>query len=316
MRSFWSDPYLWIHLAGFAAVPLWLELCFLGLAVGDPVLPPWLEVLFVGMIGIAPILWMQWQRPFYIFSLLVVALKPEQLTDDQRRLLTLFQAQRNRVAAVIVAIALFLLLQKLYALAPIAATIAPFAPSSRLLGLGLAAIAFLGANLFCQVPMSVLSVMLTGEPTFAATPPEDVELIRQGFTRLGFPLNQILPTLLVEPAPSFAVAGNSASFGATEISSNPSTEVVPEVVPETETITQSVTPEIVPKDAEKGAEKDAEEIELEDVTEIKPEIAPAESSADPSDSSQMDGSLATVDSLEEGWEDSLDVSTDDPTAAD
>ena len=96
MRSFWSDPYLWIHLAGVAALPIFLEVCFLGLAVGDPVLPLGLELLLVAAVGIAPVVWMQWQRPFYIFSLMAIALKPEQLTVDRRKLLRLFKAPANR----------------------------------------------------------------------------------------------------------------------------------------------------------------------------------------------------------------------------
>jgi hypothetical protein len=33
-----------------------------------------LEVLLVAGLGIAPVLWMQWQRPFYIFSIVAIAL--------------------------------------------------------------------------------------------------------------------------------------------------------------------------------------------------------------------------------------------------
>jgi len=47
MRSFWTEPFLWIHLAGIAALPLALELVWLGLAVGDPILPVWLELVLV-----------------------------------------------------------------------------------------------------------------------------------------------------------------------------------------------------------------------------------------------------------------------------
>ncbi|MBF2027853.1 MAG: low-complexity tail membrane protein [Oscillatoriales cyanobacterium C42_A2020_001] len=197
MRSFWSDPYLWIHLAGIATLPIWLELCLLGLAVGDPLLPVWLEIILVGIAGIAPILWMQWQRPFYIFSLVAIALKPEQLTEDQRRLLTLFKSQRHRILAVAVAVVMLVVLQKLYYGAAIASTIAPFG-SARWLGLLLAAIAFLGANLFLQVPVSVISVMLTSDATFASTPPYAIDQIRSTFSRFGFPVNQILPPIVVE----------------------------------------------------------------------------------------------------------------------
>ena len=97
MRSYWSDPYLWLHLAGLAVLPLWLEVGLLGLAVGDPVLPVWLELGLVGSVGILPILWMQLQRPFCIFSLVAVVVKPTQLTADQRKLLTLFKSGRTQV---------------------------------------------------------------------------------------------------------------------------------------------------------------------------------------------------------------------------
>ncbi|MDX2242045.1 MAG: low-complexity tail membrane protein [Leptolyngbyaceae cyanobacterium bins.302] len=199
MRSFWSDPYLWIHLAGLATLPIWLELCLLGLSVGDPVLPIWLELFLVGVVGIAPIVWMQWQRPFNIFSLLGVALKPQRLTEEQRKLLTLFTVQRNQFLAIAVALVLALALQKLYFIAPIAAPITPFAAVGRFGGLLIAAIAFLGANLFTQVPVAVLSVLFTSEATFAATLPFAVDQIPQRFTALGLPVDQILPPIVAEP---------------------------------------------------------------------------------------------------------------------
>jgi len=200
MRSFWSDPYLWIHLAGLATLPIWLELCLLAFAVGDPVLPVWLELFLVGGIGIAPILWMQWQRPFDIYSLLAVSLKPEQLTEDQRKLLTLFTAPRNRFLAIGVALLLAIALQKLYFIAPIAASMTPFAGVGRVGALLLAAIAFLGANLFTQVPAAVLSVLFTSESKFVNTLPFAIDQVRESFTLLGLPVNQILPPLIAEPA--------------------------------------------------------------------------------------------------------------------
>lgn len=228
MRSFWSDPFLWIHLAGIAAVPIWLELCWLGLAAGNPVLPFWLELLVLAAIGIVPIFWMQWQRPFYIFSLIGVALKPAQLTEDQRRLLSLFKAQRNRFLAIAAAIIAFLALRQLYYLAPIAAPVTPFTSESRWLGLLVTAIAFLGVNLFLQVPISVLSVMLTGESVFATTTPYSLEQIRSDFTLLGVPVNQILPPVVAEPEPIVA----DASLGVT---SPPAPEI-----PASETAAESI----------------------------------------------------------------------------
>ena len=31
-----SEPFLWIHLAGLAALPIFLQIAWIGLAVGDP----------------------------------------------------------------------------------------------------------------------------------------------------------------------------------------------------------------------------------------------------------------------------------------
>jgi hypothetical protein len=196
MRSFWSDPYLWIHLAGLASLPIFLGLCLIGFATGDPILPVWLEILLVGLLGIGPVLWMQWQRPFYIFSLVAVVLKPEQLTEDQRRLLTLFLSQRNRVLAAIVPGVLLVVLKKLYDIAPIAAGSSPFPTDWRLVGLLVAGLSFFACNLFTQVPVSVASVMFHSDSTVAATDPYPLDQVRSHFTLLGWPVNQILPPVI------------------------------------------------------------------------------------------------------------------------
>ncbi|MBW4582921.1 MAG: low-complexity tail membrane protein [Tildeniella nuda ZEHNDER 1965/U140] len=209
MRSFWSDPYLWIHLAGLAAFPLFLEGCLIGFALGDPFLPVWLELLLVAAIGVVPILWMQWQRPFYIFSLMAASVKPDALTDEQRRLLTLFKLPRNRILAVLVAIALLVVLEKIYDIAPIAVTSVSFLPASHGLGLLLAAAAFFACNLFVQVPMSVASVMLSSESAFATTRPHPLEDVRLSFTIIGLQLKQILPSVIPDVQPTLATATHS-----------------------------------------------------------------------------------------------------------
>ncbi len=195
MRYFWSDPFLWVHLAGLAALPIFLELCLLGFSVGSPLLPVWLELLLVAGFGIAPVLWMQLSRPFYIFSILAVAMKPEQLTPDRRRTLSLFKTPAHRALAVVAAALLALALWPLYRWAPIAAAVAPFPPEWHLAGLLLAALAFLGCNLFLQVPVSVALVMARSEAKFAATEPLPLEKIRQYYTIIGLQVKQILPAL-------------------------------------------------------------------------------------------------------------------------
>ncbi|BAU12852.1 hypothetical protein LEP3755_33840 [Leptolyngbya sp. NIES-3755] len=193
MRSFWTDPYLWIHLAGVAAVPLALLVCLLGLAAGDPILPPWLEVGLVAAAGIAPIAWMQIQKPFYIYSLLAVALRPERLTEAQRKVLAMFLVRRNPVAVGVAAVVLFLVLKQIYAIAPIAEGITPI--SGHGLGLIVAAIGFLGSNLFLQVPLSVALVMWSSDAEVAQIAPIGVGEIPQRLFVFGLPVNAIVPPI-------------------------------------------------------------------------------------------------------------------------
>lgn len=195
MRSFWFDPYLWIHLAGLAALPIFLELCLVGLALGEPLLPVWLEYLLVGGVGIAPVLGMQLFRPFYIFSILAVAVKPENLTPEQRQILSLFKNPQSRWLAIAGAVVLGAVLWPIYRWAPIASPIASAFPQWRFLGLLWAGLAFLLSNVFLQVPLSVLRVMLSREADFAAAEPMAPEQIRQEFAILGWQVKKILPPL-------------------------------------------------------------------------------------------------------------------------
>lgn len=200
MRSFWTEPFLWIHLAGVAALPLALELVWLGLAVGDPILPVWLEFFLVAAIGFVPILWMQLTRPFDIFSILVLAMKPEQLTEQQRRLLSLFKTKTNRVFTIVAAVFMVWVLWQIYRVAPVARAIAPLAPRWHLVGLLWAGLAFFASHLFLQVPLSVVQVLLTSESEFTAATPYPLEKISQDFTIPGLRVNKILPLATTESA--------------------------------------------------------------------------------------------------------------------
>ncbi|WP_448604556.1 low-complexity tail membrane protein [Thermoleptolyngbya sp.] len=205
MRSFWSDPYLWVHLAGLAAVPLLAEVCWVGLAVGDPWLPVWLEMLLVGAAGIAPVLWMQWQRPFCIFSLTPLALRPDALSDDRRRMLHLFRGTEVRALAGSAAIALFILLWQLFRFAPVATEAAAILPQNRALGLLIVAVAFLLCNLFVQVPLSVIRVLLSSDGAIAQYAPYTPAEVAKSFTIPGFRVKQILPDWVAEPRVSPAI---------------------------------------------------------------------------------------------------------------
>lgn len=191
MDNFRSEPFLWIHLAGAAAVPLLLQVVWLGLAVGDPLSPFWLELLLLGVVGILPVFWMQWNRPFDIFSLLLVSLKPQVLTPQQLRILSLFKGNRERLLALTAALIMVVVLWLLYQSAPLAASAAAFLPQWRILGLSVAAIAFLGSNLFVQVPLSVLGILLRKKEQLASVDPYPAEQVVETFTVPGLRVNQI-----------------------------------------------------------------------------------------------------------------------------
>lgn len=193
MKAFWADPYLWLHAAGIAAVPFWLFLCFLGLAAGESILPSSLEILLVAIAGIAPVVWLQWEKTFCIYSLLAVSLKTDQLNEDQRRILTLFRQRRNPIVIAVGAGLAFLLLKPLYGSAIIAAQSTPI--PNHALGLLVAMLSFLAANLFIQVPLSVLNVLLASDETFQQATPCDPSTIKQHFFEPGLKVDKILPSL-------------------------------------------------------------------------------------------------------------------------
>ncbi len=181
-------------------MPLLLQLVWLGLATGQPFLPAWLELAALAGIGVGPILWMQWTKPFDIFSLPLVALRPQALSEEQCRLLRGFKAPRQRLIALITAgLALWLLLQ-LYRWAPLLAGVTPLTAQSRGLGLAIAALAFLASHLFLQVPASVGGVLLRRSSSLAALEPYDRDRIAQDFTVLGWPVARILPPLTLPTA--------------------------------------------------------------------------------------------------------------------
>ncbi len=187
------DPYLWIHLAGLATAPLWLDVCLAGLAVGEPVAPPWLELLTLTLVGTFPILWMQLQRPFYIFSIPGLALRPDQLSEERRRLLTLQRGWVSRGLVVFAAIALWFALYWLYQIAPIATDLPWLMVKSRATGWGICAIAFFCANLFALVPATVAPLFLTSSRRLEQVAPFEAANILSQFMVLGLRVSKILP---------------------------------------------------------------------------------------------------------------------------
>ena len=195
MTPFRRDPYLWIHLAGLATLPLWLDFCLASLAVGNPVIPSWIELGGVGLMGSAPIFWMQWQRPFYIFSLLVIAIQPDTLSEDRRRLLSLQRHWSSRLSVLVSRIGLLLGLAFLYQLAPIAVATTPFSGQSPLVSWLICALSFLFANLFVQVPATVVPLLLTSGKKLSQAQPYESASILKDFTVIGLRVPRILPEL-------------------------------------------------------------------------------------------------------------------------
>jgi hypothetical protein len=191
MKSFWSEPFLWIHLAGLAVVPLCLQLVWIAVAVGDPL--PWatLEIIVLAVVGIIPVLWMQLTRPFDIFSILVVAVKPQEMTESQRKILSLFKRKQQKLIACLGAIIMLAFLVIIYQFAPVAAGVTSIAANWRVLGLLVAAIAFASANLFLQVPLSVAGVLWTKEEQFNNISSIEIEQIVLSFTVPGLRVKRI-----------------------------------------------------------------------------------------------------------------------------
>ena len=173
-------------------MPVCLVFVWLGFTLGEP-FPFIFELLFVAAIGIIPVFLMQLMRPFDIFSILILALKPEAMTREQRQILSLFKTKAQHLLTLIAAVTMLVVLWQIYGVATSATIEVTFLPQWRIFGLLLAAIAFAASNLFWQVPLSVLGVLFIGEEKFVATEPYDPENIEQDFTIPGFRVNTIIP---------------------------------------------------------------------------------------------------------------------------
>ena len=191
MSDLRSEPFLWIHLAGVALFPGLLCIAWVGLAIGDSFAPV-LELSWLAAIAIAPILLMQLTRPFDIFSVLIFSLQPECLSEEQRKILSLFKTFKQKLLSITAASLMMLVLWLLYRLSPLAIGIVGFLPQWRILGLAIATLAFLGSNLFLQVPLSVLQVLLTLEANFIEVEAYPLEKIARSFTIPGIKVSKIL----------------------------------------------------------------------------------------------------------------------------
>ncbi len=153
----------------------------------------------IALIGIIPTLWMQWQRPFYLFSLLPLALRPAALSDDQRRFLRLLKSWQIKALAVATAGGSLWLLRQLSERSLQVTPLAAPAP-----GLAIALVAFFWICVFLQVPLSAARLLLVGPKSLQRVKPYEERAIASNFLVLGLRVNRILP----EADALVGVAGN------------------------------------------------------------------------------------------------------------
>lgn len=191
MQKLRAEPFLWIHVAGIIFFPLWMGLVLMGLSTGDPILPVWLEQLIVLSIGTALVARMQLKRPFYLFSILVVALPPDQLSPERRRILSSFQSFSYRLVPLLVVLVMVFLGRWVYEIAPLFHRLSVL-PDVRLLGLGVAVVGFWIANLFIQIPAAAAWVLSSDEYQLQRFSPVEPETLEQEFTLVGRPWPDLL----------------------------------------------------------------------------------------------------------------------------
>ena len=183
-----SEPFLWIHLGGIVVFPLMWFVTLIGLGIGNRY-SYLIEIPLLIAVAILPVLLMQLYRPFNIFSLLFFSIQPESLTEDRRRILTLFKTQQQKLVSCITASFMLLNLGLLYYFAPLMANLSSALPQNHLFGFAIAIIAFCGSNLFLQVPLSALLVLISNKKA-SIDPCTPTEVDRE-FTAPGIKLSHI-----------------------------------------------------------------------------------------------------------------------------
>jgi hypothetical protein len=187
-----------------------MAIACLGLASGDPIFPVWIEETGVALAGILPVALMQRYRPFCIFSILVVALPPEQLSEWRRRILAAFRTRENLLLTGLTALLLYFTLLQAYRFAPVVEGLTPIHAGgvARLSGLLLAAVGFFGANLFLQVSLAAMRVLTFSDRELEALDPVPTDAIASQFSLFGWQRSNLLQSYWPEAdiVPSAEVA--------------------------------------------------------------------------------------------------------------
>ena len=195
-----QNRYLWVHLVGLAAVPLLLDICLAGLASARPAFNYaeafGFQFWTVALIGVVPSLWMQIQKPFYIYSLPPLAVNPSLISEGDRRSLTVLKSWQMKALAGVTAGFLVWLLAQLYAKLP---QISPVMKSG--VGLVSAITAFFFVCLFLQISVSVGRSLLISQDTLQRVKPFEASEIPSSFLIPGLRVSKILPTKPIEAPP-------------------------------------------------------------------------------------------------------------------
>ena len=187
-----QNRYLWVHFAALAAVPLLLDACLAGLASAGPAFGYPLayggQFWLIALVGVLPPLAMQWLRPFYIYSLPPLALKPTALTDNDRRRLQLFQSWQVKAMSLVGAGVAVWLLAQVYRRSPqVMPLMTPMA------GLVITVVAFFFMSLFLQLAAGCGRAIFVSPGALKRVPAYEEGAIARDFLILGVPLNQLLP---------------------------------------------------------------------------------------------------------------------------
>lgn len=187
-----QERYLWVHFVGLAAVPLLLDICLAGLASAGPAFNyptafGW-QFWLIAFLGIVPTLLMQVIRPFYVFSLPPLALKPQALTDNQRRCLTVFKSWQIKALAGLTAACLVWLLSWVYGRSP--QILPAMTPAAGLIS---AAVAFFFICLFLQISVSTARAILVSPSALQRVAAYEESAIATDFLVLGIRLQNLLP---------------------------------------------------------------------------------------------------------------------------
>ena len=191
VKSLRSEPFLWIHLLGISVFPVFIGITIIGLSIGDSYFFIG-ELILLTVITVIPVFVMQFKRPFNIFSVLFLSLKPKCLNDRQKTILSLFKRFKHKFISAIAAVLMTALLWLLYRLSPLAVGTVGFIPQQRLLGLAIASVGFFASNLFFQIPLSTLLVLSTKQIKLDRTFAYSLDEITRDFTTVGIQIDRIL----------------------------------------------------------------------------------------------------------------------------